>query len=63
VKLRCKPGEHADRPLRGGKRVRCTKCGDEFPCAHDCSHADCAIAAGRALPDWITVHEAKGDLS
>lgn len=45
---KCRPGAHVDVRVRGGKRVRCTNCGDVFPCAHDCDHRDC---------DWVRTGE------
>ncbi len=38
---KCSNGKHIDRVMRGGKRLQCTVCGDEFPCAHECDHFDC----------------------
>jgi hypothetical protein len=54
-KKRCKKGEH--QPMRGGKRERCTKCGDVFPCRNECEHIDCILESGRELPDWVTVRD------
>ncbi len=54
-RARCKPNDHTDRRMRGGRRVRCTTCGDAFPCRHDCERVDCILATGRELPDWITL--------
>ena len=31
-------------PMRGGKRLKCTGCGDVFPCRHSCDHVDCMDA-------------------
>ncbi len=28
--------------MRGGKRARCTGCGDVYPCRGSCEHLDCA---------------------
>ncbi|HUE39986.1 MAG TPA: hypothetical protein VMR29_10800 [Candidatus Binatia bacterium] len=56
MKLRCKPGAHVDRPLkRGSVRVKCERCGDVFPCHHDCEHIDCRLVKNQPLPDWISV--------
>jgi hypothetical protein len=41
---KCRRGQHRDRVVRGGRRLRCTECGDEFPCRHNCDHVDCAEA-------------------
>jgi hypothetical protein len=52
-KPKCPIGQHADKLLRGGKRTRCTKCGDVFPCSHACDHFDCRLARGEELPDMV----------
>jgi hypothetical protein len=53
---KCKPSQHDDAPLgRGSSRVECGKCGDVFPCRHECIHVDCLIATGRTPPDWIVL--------
>lgn len=38
---RCANDKHDDELLRGGRRVKCRRCGDEFPCRHACDHTDC----------------------
>jgi len=30
-------------PVRGGKALKCEGCGERYPCAHACKHADCAL--------------------
>lgn len=55
MRARCKLGQHKDRPMRGGNRVECTRCGDVFPCRHPCNHIDCILATGRELPGWVEV--------
>lgn len=50
---KCRPDQHVDRPMRGGKRVKCITCGDVFPCRTACDHADCALAAGRPMPEGV----------
>lgn len=47
--------------MRGGNRVECTRCGDIFPCRHDCNHIDCILATSRTLPDWVTVDPLDAD--
>ncbi len=55
---KCNPAEHTDKPMRrGSKHVRCTKCGDIFPCRHACEHLDCMHARGDKLPAWARVSE------
>lgn len=54
--MKCRPSEHDDHPLKNGStRVKCGKCGDAFPCRHNCIHVDCIIATGREAPDWIVI--------
>lgn len=55
---KCSNLEHTDVPIRGGNRVRCTTCGDQYPCGHKCDHIACQLARGEQL-DWITVTEIK----
>jgi hypothetical protein len=58
MKHRCNTRDHVDKPMkRGSARVQCTKCGDVFPCRHDCEHLDCIVATGRELPDWVGDHD------
>lgn len=40
---------HSWRPLNA-KRERCEKCGEVYPCRHECSHYDCIVDTGRKLP-------------
>lgn len=53
AKQKCRLGQHEDRRMKGGHHIECTKCGDVFPCRHECSHIDCCLATGRKLPDWV----------
>lgn len=54
----CSPTEHSDQPLRrGSSRVRCVKCGDIFPCFHNCNHIDCMIEKKLPLPEWVSLAE------
>jgi hypothetical protein len=40
--------------MRGGKREKCTTCGDVFPCRKSgCQHLDCHEARGELPPDII----------
>lgn len=42
-RAKCGLGKHQDRLMRGGTRVECTACGDQFPCENrSCGHFDCA---------------------
>jgi hypothetical protein len=34
-----------------GKRLFCSGCGTDFPCARECGHWDCMEATGRAVAD------------
>jgi len=56
---KCRIDEHAYEPIRGGNHKKCSKCGDIFPCRHDCEHFDCMIETNRPLPDWVTLVENK----
>lgn len=38
---------------RGGAHEQCTKCGDVFPCRHECEHLDCIAATGRPLTEYF----------
>jgi len=49
---KCRPGCHVDEPMRGGKRVRCSECGDEFPCQSACAHLDCEAARQGPWPAY-----------
>jgi hypothetical protein len=50
---KCKLGQHTDVLLRGGKSVRCTTCGDTWPCRHECDHFDCRCARGEEMPPYV----------
>ncbi len=50
---KCTLGEHKDVYVRGGKRLKCTLCGDTFPCSYKCEHVDCCSIRGDELPDWV----------
>ena len=52
---RCRLGACSDRLVRGGRRVRCSKCGTEFPCGHPCAHLDCQ--AERDVPGSMITAE------
>lgn len=41
---KCENSEHKDVPVRASKRIRCSVCGDEFPCRGECDHFDCEAA-------------------
>jgi hypothetical protein len=34
-----------------GRRLHCSGCGTDFPCARECRHWDCMEATGRAVVD------------
>lgn len=55
----CRLAEHKWQPY--GTREKCSKCGDIFPCQHDCRHIDCRDKKGIPQEDWIT--EWKGESS
>jgi hypothetical protein len=62
---RCSHREHDWKPVkrRGPCREKCTKCGDVFPCRHDCEHLDCVVATGRAIPDcWANPEQARANM-
>lgn len=40
---KCRLREHTDVRIRGSSRVRCTTCGDVFPCRTACEHFDCGM--------------------
>lgn len=46
--MKCRLGKHKDRLMKGGKRVECTTCHDQFPCLLPCKHLDCQ--AEREVP-------------
>lgn len=48
----CRLAEHNWQPH--GTREKCSKCGDIFPCQHDCRHIDCRDRKGKPQEDWIT---------
>jgi len=52
---KCPITKHTDRPIRGSSRVKCSTCGDVFPCRKPCTHIDCLMELGELsrLPDWI----------
>jgi hypothetical protein len=53
---KCRIREHDYQPMkRGSSNEKCTKCGDVFPCRHECDHWDCIAATGRALNDPMLV--------
>lgn len=43
--------------LRGGKRARCTGCGDVYPCRGACEHLDCKSEAIETHGDFIATEE------
>lgn len=49
----CKLWAHDWKPF--GEGEKCSKCGEIFPCAHDCEHMDCREVKGQPQEDWITV--------
>lgn len=63
-KPRCSIREHNWKPMkRGGAHEQCTKCGDVFPCRHDCEHLDCVVATGRAIPEcWANPEQARENM-
>lgn len=46
--MKCKPGKHNDRLMKGRKRLECLTCQDKFPCLVACDHLDCI--AERQVP-------------
>lgn len=52
---RCSKSAHDWKPTkrRGPCREKCTKCGDVFPCRHECEHLDCIAATGRPLTEYF----------
>ena len=61
AKVKCPRGKHRDKPLRGGRRVRCEVCGDEYPCGGECQHLDCRAA--REDPEFLRATSEWGDIS
>jgi len=52
---RCLKNQHDWKPTkrRGPCREKCTKCGDVFPCRHECEHLDCIAALNRPLTEYF----------
>lgn len=54
-RTKCYESKHTDRLVQtrgdAAPRVKCTTCGDEFPCRSECGHWNCMVATGRALPE------------
>jgi hypothetical protein len=59
--MKCKNTAHDDKPIRGSTRVRCAKCGDEFPCARSCEHLDCMQRRGEPPPEWADYEQASAN--
>ena len=59
--MKCSNIQHTDVPIRGKSgRVRCSTCGDVFPCRGDkCEHLDCCDATGRAWPERYRTEETR----
>lgn len=55
-KAKCRIGDHDWKKSPRGTHEICTKCGDRFPCASACGHADCRVERGDPLDDYITLH-------